>query len=240
MKAVIVTSQRTGSTFLARCLDSHPQIRCYLEILVKSDRHYSPEVRRHPIQFLDSFYARNEAPVMVFKTMYNQLIIDFRLLWYFIKNTDIRVIHLQRDNLLKQHVSNMLNKQAHYLGRPPHTNRPVPEASVYINPQQAIFRMQMTQWISKLFSYLLRNHLSIELVYEDMIDGHSLSSGASKKIMCLLDIDYVPMYSDLVKMNPDNLEAIIQNYDQVVRVLRGTKFGRYLDEEGERKNDNQS
>lgn len=229
MRAVIVTSQRTGSTFLAKCLDSHPQIRCYLEILLKGDKHYNPESRKRLAQFLDSFYARNEAPVMAFKVMYNQLIIDPRPLWYIVKNIDIRVIHLRRDNLLKQHVSNMLNKQNRQLGLPAHTTTPVSATSIYINPRLAIFRMRMVRWMFEFLGHLLRKHPYIELVYENMIDGQSLSSGASREITRLLDIDDAPMYSDLVKLNPNSLETMLQNYDEIIHALRGTEFERFLD-----------
>jgi hypothetical protein len=34
MKGIILTSQRSGSTFLQGCLDAHPSVRCYGELLV--------------------------------------------------------------------------------------------------------------------------------------------------------------------------------------------------------------
>jgi hypothetical protein len=34
--------------------------------------------------------------------------------------------------------------------------------------------------------------------------------------------------TDLVKINPDSLETLIENYDEVVKTLAGTEFERFL------------
>ena len=123
-RAVILTTQRTGSTFLVECLDSHPQVECASEILIGAADRPSPEYRGRfkpvakiarlirsgawrPGHRMERFYADGSAPVRVFKVMYNQLSNPFASR-YLQQNEDIRILHLRRHNLLKVHVSKLL------------------------------------------------------------------------------------------------------------------------------------
>jgi hypothetical protein len=76
---------------------------------------------------------------------------------------------------------------------------------------------------------LFSQHPKIEMVYETMIEGQSLSYEATAAVSDLLELDPAPMRSNLVKMNPHNLELTVENYDELVRALRGTEFERFLD-----------
>jgi LPS sulfotransferase NodH len=246
VKAVIVTSQRTGSTFLTQCLNSHPQVRCYGEILVnglykrKDVPRIFDQLRKtrqmwwyvtssawRPARLLDSFYARGEAPVMAFKAMYNHLA-DPRARHYFCHHTEIRVIHLRRDNLLKQHVSKVLAPKK-FAQQPWGSTKPLPAISTRISPARAIKEMQRAQELFQKYERLFSRHPRIELVYETMIEGQSLSEEAAAAVTDLLELDPAPMSARAVKVNPDNLEPLVENYDELVRALRGTEFERFLD-----------
>ncbi len=37
-----------------------------------------------------------------------------------------------------------------------------------------------------------------------------------------------PVGSDLVKINPDNIEALVENYDELCGTLAGSQFERFL------------
>jgi hypothetical protein len=42
-------------------------------------------------------------------------------------------------------------------------------------------------------------------------------------------MEVVPgLSSDLVRVNPDNVSEVIENYDEVVRALTGTKYAQFL------------
>jgi hypothetical protein len=246
LKAVIIASQRSGSTFLVQCLDSHPQIRCFHEILAgalcsrrdvpeKIDRfrilrkiwQYTASGAWRPAALLDGFYARGEAPVMAFKAMYNHLG-DPRTRRYFGHHTEIRVIHLRRDNLLKQYVSK-ISAQKRFAGGPWSTTRSLSVLSLRISPERAIKEMQRMRDLFQKHEQLFSRHSKIELVYETMIDGQYLSDETTIAIADLLELNPAPMRATSVKANPDKLELLIENYDQVVHELRGTEFERFLD-----------
>jgi hypothetical protein len=257
MKALIVASQRSGSTFLAKCLNSHSQIRCvYAELLLAFDwkdhltlmwragdrlEQYLTEGAIPP-KVRDAFRTRKPAwasweelegselaPVMMTKIMYNQLLTSPSLDRYIMANTDIRVIHLRRDNLLKQHVSNVLNRQSAQHSRLSHTTQPVPPVAAHINARKAVLHMRVTRALQNWYVRRLSAHYSVELLYETMIEAGGLSDAASKAVFELLDVPPEPLGADLVKVNPDSLRDIVTNYDDLARALTGTEFEKYLE-----------
>lgn len=246
-KAVIITSQRTGSTFLVECLRSHPQVNCHHELLKKG---YSKKQRGsstfdrlnvrfnpyryffrgawNPAKMMDTFYSREKGPVTAFKAMYSQLI-DPRVRYYLRKHTEIRIIHLRRDNLLKQYVSNVLNKRRLRGERTfSNTKEPVPIIRTRISPARAMRSMRNNKKLFEHYEMLFSKHRKITLVYETMIEGQSLSETAAAAVCNLLKIDPAPMAGPFVKMNPDKLELIVENYNELVDALTGSEFEVFL------------
>ena len=69
------------------------------------------------------------------------------------------------------------------------------------------------------------NH--IEVFYEDLRQSRDQEI---ERILQHLGLHSdIPLTSNLLKLNPDKLEDILQNYAEVAVALRGTEFERYLD-----------
>lgn len=244
MKAIIITSQRSGSTFLRHCLNCHPQITCDGELLIGGmvqlpsileDRRIPAKIYRYflagawnPTKILDKFTTRTDAPILAFKAMYNHFV-NPKVREFLQSHTDIAIIHLRRDNLLKQYVSQALLGKKRERRWQPHSTSKLPLVSICISPQAAIKAMQQTKKKFDDFERLLSNHRKIELVYESMIEGRCLSKHATDAICNLLDIEQQPMCCDFVKVNPNELKLMIDNYEEVVNALSGTQFERFLD-----------
>jgi LPS sulfotransferase NodH len=247
MKAIIITSQRSGSNFLHYCLESHPKIISEGELLIggqieppriikKSWRRWRllTKIYRwlragawNPVQILENFYARTDAPVVIFKAMYNQLSSP-KVHEYLREHPDIRVIHLRRGNLLKQYVSKMLMGKKRDGVWQPHSTSKLPVVTTHVSPQEAIREMRYVQQQFDLYEDLLSKHNKIELVYEDMINGQCLSDAAMHAICELLEVEPVPMCCDFVKVNPNKLELMVENYQELSSALTGTVFEKYL------------
>jgi LPS sulfotransferase NodH len=177
---------------------------------------------------MERCYGREEAPVVAFRAMYNH--VDNRpVRAYLVAHKEMRVIHLRRDNLLKQHVSKLLLGAKHERGWQPHTDHKIPVVSVRVSPQRAIRDMQRVRDKFIEFEKLLSGHRKIELVYERMCNGQTLSHEAWAKITELLEIEPAKLAADLVKMNPDELRPMVKNYDELAAALAGTEFERFLD-----------
>lgn len=244
MKAVIITSQRSGSNFLRYCLNSHSMITCEGELLIGGNielpkiiefRRNLAKIYRYvwsgawnPLKILEEFYAREDAPVVAFKAMYNH--IESKIVrQFFSRHTDIRIIHLRRDNLLKQYVSKMLLGKKREYSWQPHSKKKLPIVSTRISPSLAIKSMQRTAEQFAYFEDFFSNHNKILLVYEQMIEGTGLSDHAASEVSRLLNIEYKSFSCDYVKVNPNELRLIIDNYGEVAAAFRGTEFERFLD-----------
>lgn len=243
MKAIIVTSQRSGSNFLRYCLQSHPKIMCDGELMIGGPIK-PPRIIEHwrmptkiyrwlragawnPVRILEDFNARTDAEVVMFKAMYNQLRSP-RVHEYLRAHTDIRIIHLRRGNLLKQYVSKTLMGKKRDGRWQPHSKTRLRAVKTHVSPAAAIREMRYVQEQVDLYEKLLSNHKKIDLVYEDMIDGQCLTEAAMHAICDLLEVESIPMCCDFVKVNPNKLEMLVENYQELASALAGTEFERYL------------
>jgi hypothetical protein len=244
MKAVIITSQRSGSNFLRHCLNSHPMITCEGELLIGGQielpafllyRRNFAKIYRYirsrawnSLRILEKFYAREDAPIIAFKAMYNHLS-SLKVQEFFKQHTDIRIIHLRRDNLLKQYVSKVLLGKKRSNPWQPHSKKPLPVVSTRISPELAASCMRRNAEQFESFERLFSKHKKVVLVYEQMIEGSGLSGQAAADISQLLNISYSSFSCDFVKVNPNDLSLIVDNYDEVAAAFRGTEFERFLD-----------
>jgi len=244
MKFLIITSQRTGSTFLRLSINTHPDVRCEGELLIGGpiqvpkileDRRYPAKLYRfvkarawNPQEIIKNFLARNDPKVLGFKAMYNHLA-NNRVKQFLKQHTEIRIVHLRRNNLLKQYVSKRLLGVKRRKRWEPHATEKLPVVSVRIDPEAAIKDMQNSKKQFEKFETLLINHNKIEIVYEDMIEGGCLDSTTTDAICALLGVEHRPLCCDLVKTNPDQLKLMISNYEDIVSALRNTEFERFLD-----------
>jgi hypothetical protein len=229
-------------------MDAHPQVRCYGEILngisvrappIVRDYKYAAKTYRYlvsgawrPIATIERCYASTEKPVVGFQAMYNRVDTP-SVRRYLQERMDIRIIHLRRENLLKQYVSKALltKKRGTKKDQPwsPHATEPVPVVSTRISPEKAIREMRKVRDLFTEFERFLEGHRRIQLVYEEMINGQSLSTAAWAAVSELLEIEPAEAASDQIKINPDNLRAMVENYEELAASLKGTEFERFLD-----------
>jgi len=244
-KAIVLTTQRTGSTFLVESLRSHPEVCCRGEMLAGGHMRNPPgliyksrlatKAWRYltsgavfPTRMMDRYFARTDRPVMAFKAMYNQIRPPWTLR-YLREHTEIRVLHLRRHNLLKQYVSHQLihvKRDDHW---DPHTTEPVAPASIVVSPDAALDFLRRLRAEYEAHERMFERHPRLQLSYESMIDGNALAAGVARDICDFLGIAQRPMHSRLVKMNPERLDEMIANYDEVARAIGKTEFADLLD-----------
>jgi len=249
IKALILTSQRTGSFFLEQCLNSHPSVRCYGEVLIGFDGIDKVQVPKiitrnrkvwilwtyilsgvglTPRRVIQKLYSHQAVGVTAFRAMYTHLK-DPRVKNFFHRDTSIRIIHLKRENLLAQYVSRQLMHHQRKLGRSEaHTTKALPSVSMEIAVDDAIRGMTNIEQQQQQYSDLFSGHKNIELVYETMIDEKGLTDAASRKLFDLFNIEPHPMTSPLVKLNPRELHLMVDNYEVLKVGLTGTRFERFL------------
>lgn len=240
MRAIILTTQRTGSTFLVECLRSHPEIESSGEIL-NGDPDLPQPAYRGPFKdvvkafryassgawladrWIRDFYARGSAKVRCFKAMYNQLSRPFAM-HYFDANPDIKVMHLRRHNLLKVHVSTLLMSKRRFV----QTRSPTDAVWLRVDPAQAIASMRAARSVQERFDKAFERHPRLQLAYESLFDGQFLQADSSRAICAFLGVPYSPMQSKLMKLNPESLRDMVTNYDELSAAISKTEFADML------------
>jgi hypothetical protein len=242
IRAVILTTQRTGSTFLVECLGSHPQIDCAGEILIGEPEKPQPGYRGRflplykllniarsgawrPGNRMGSFFAGGQAKVRAFKVMYNHLANPFALR-YLRQHEEVRILHLRRQNLLKVHVSSLLLLKRMHVSQ---ARKPVEAVWLHVDPVVAIESMRKARLFYEHFDKLFERHQRLPLTYEGLIDSQFLQADTGERICDFLGVVHHPMKSRIVKLNPESLQDMVTNYDELSQAISRTEFADMLE-----------
>jgi len=239
-RAVILATQRTGSTFLAECLGSHPEIHCAGELLNgQPDLPIPPP--RGPFRYvvkavriartgawlphyrLERFYRAGRSPVRCFKAMYNQLARPGAL-GYLLGHREIRVIHLRRENLLATQVSTLLMQK-----------RPELQATGYVaplrirvDPQRVLAAMRAAEARYRRFEALFAGHAVLPVSYESLFDGAQLRATTAGRLCDFLGVARQPMESRIIKLNPRSLRDTVENHEALAEAVAQSEFAAML------------
>jgi len=240
VRAIVLTTQRTGSTFLVDCLRSHPEIESAGEILNGDPDEPRPSYRGpfkdvvkafryvrsgawNAERWIGNFYARGTARVRCFKAMYNQLSRPLAMR-YFDANPDVRVIHLRRHNLLKVHVSTLLMSKRRIV----QTRSPTDAVWVRVDPAQAISSMRAARAVQERYEKAFERHPRLQLAYESLFNGQFLQADSARAVCGFLGVRESLMQSKLMKLNPESLRDMVTNYDELADAVSRTEFADLL------------
>lgn len=247
---VIFATQRTGSNWLMSMLDNHPSIASYNELLEDTGSDWG----RQDVEFFEPYYARhckhnypfsrarwlfrylNElyspqrgTEAIGMKLMYTQLWHNPSVLIYMVRHR-VRVIHLVRTNhldiLLSQETAEA--RQQYHAGQ----DEAVETPTLTLDPDKVISRLTILELgvrIARCILMLLPiKHC--EVSYEQLMANPDLVSD----ILAFLKVRTQPESSTLVssfrKLNTHSKPDLIENYAEIERALKGTRFERFLTE----------
>lgn len=244
-KFVVLTTNRSGSTWLMSLLNSLPHVTAqgelFLPRLRNPERRWDSDFARprfvetkfeglafRPFSvflYLNDLYSF--AGVIGFKLMYAQLGLYPEILGYLIWH-GVRVVHLVRRNLLDVVLSYAVKAklgQAHLL-----SGQSLPDdLRVELDTKNLLKRLEWLRKQQNLARFLLRwcrlHHL--EVVYEDLLNDQN----HFRLILDFLSINseiYTP-HSALVKIRQQGHRETIKNYEQVKEVLANSRFARLLE-----------
>lgn len=158
-----------------------------------------------------------------------------------LKSVNPKVIHLIRKNILKTFISNELNNIASKIGRDTHGTAKVPPVKITI-PLEVKFLQNLANGkkaITDFRNMLMDNFTYLELYYEDFFtnsqsESHTIQNEVLSEIYDFLNVEYsYDVQTDLKKTNPNKLENLIENYDDVKIYLESNGWG-YLFSENEK------
>jgi LPS sulfotransferase NodH len=245
-KFVVLSSQRSGSTWLVSLLNQVEGTRAYGELFLRRkktgpgerwDDELSyprfPEVSaggtkgrpRLIFSYLDTLFRQPGA--VGFKLMYTQLQKYPEIIAYLILHR-IRIVHLVRQNQLDVLISRAVKnktKRTHLL-----SGDSLPEdIQIDLNPKKLMIRLKRRQ--KRIHTARLLLHWStlpnFEVSYEDLL-GDSTSFQQICRFLGIDMGDQLPE-SKLVKIGRKSQAEMVRNYTEVKEVLHGTPFASWLD-----------
>jgi hypothetical protein len=211
VKAVILSTQRSGTRLLEECLAHHPDVKCGGEVL-KVTPGWSTRT-------LQDFFEDGDGKVRVCRLMYNQLTAPV-ILW--LQMNEVRVIHLIREDHVRREVSNWINRQKKRTGRPSdHAYERWKPIQIEVDVPWIIRKIREVQGQIEGFGDLFRSGPYLEVTYEEMVgrEGEEISELPAKlsgKLCRFLDLDPHPLTSPQRKQNPGDLRSFVLNYDELM------------------------
>jgi LPS sulfotransferase NodH len=222
----LIGHARTGSNLLLDVFRSSPEVEMFHEIF-SADNRVIGKGFNEGISRLYKEYARCICAVGC-KIFYNHLTDEE---WTeFERLKEFKIIHLMRHNRLRTIVSLAIAfKTDIWLQTNSRKKLPVEQKRVYLNPEKLIGQIsQIAAWESETRNRFAHRD-TLEIYYEDLIDNfNSIASNAIRFVGAERWSSNKVAYK---KQNPEPLNQLIINFDEVNQVLKNTPWEKYLDGE---------
>jgi LPS sulfotransferase NodH len=243
---VVLSTQRSGSTWVVDMLESHPRVVAYSELFMHGGegkpkwggekdlpywQTYSRGKSRLAKPYLlwkylgDAYRERPGIDAVGFKLMYSQLSRISRPLMPALWLKRVRIIHLIRRNALDVVLSSEAGaaRQGKLHAR---DGERVEDVRLNLDTQSLVRRMTLHERaIAGARVRFKRVGLPYtEVVYEDLAADES----GFASLFEFLGVEPAPVTSSLQKLNPTSHEQLIENYGEVREALADTEFAPQL------------
>jgi LPS sulfotransferase NodH len=245
---VVLSTQRSGSTWVVDMLTSHPQVVAYSELFMHGGVGTPKWGKEKDLPYWQTYIAdkrggrltrpywlwrylgqaldeRPGADVIGFKLMYSQLTSIAKPLMPALWLKRVRIIHLVRRNALDV----VLSKKAGEARR----------GVLHAHEGQEVESVRVRLSTDDLMKLLTAHERAIagarvrfkkvglpyrEVVYEDLVADEA----GFASLFEFLGVEPAPVSSSLQKVNPTEHEELIENYGEVRNALDGTKYAEQL------------
>lgn len=244
-KFIILTTQRSGSTWLMDMLDSHPNIKVYNELFLNMDNKSKWADPKQPsfyiyektapgkrpwktIKYLNNLYTyEGEYDVIGFKLMYDHLFRKPEILVNLISE-GYKIVHLVRENPIDVMVSYALAKQNKRF----FTEQEVENQKLHLDPQnfkKDVEKQDFKVGLARIIVAIIPNPV-LNITYNELRQD---KDGTLDRITQFLGVPSVEqtegVESTLKKLNQKSHAEMIENYAEIKAVFQGTKFAQYWD-----------
>ncbi len=248
---LIACPARSGSTMLVRLLQSHPDIWANGEVFVgRNGREIGAlagvygkkireekgakdslvkELRKEPIKFFYKYVLDAQGKkVSGFKLKSDELIKrNYAFLKDIVsKDKDIKIIHLNRRNLLKRYLSwCVVNKMT---GVTLVTNeQEAPDVKkIRLDPKECLKDFEMAEKREIFLRDLFKDHRSIDVEYENLV---SSPDEWHFKLCDFLGVSKKRLTTSTKKIISNKLSDSIENYEELYSFFKNTKYGCFFD-----------
>lgn len=220
----VIGHSRTGSNYLFVGLNSSNRIKMYHEVFAKRHR----EITGKEFDLIFPMLFRKESKnikAVGFKLFYEHLTIGE---WEkFLTHKYLKIIHLTRENRLRTIVSlDIAFKTDQWSLSANDKDSRFMEKRVLLDISRLIHRIEQIREYEVFIRDRFKNREIMEVEYEKLIGKPEQTF---KNIGGYLGVDDFDLSKiTLTKQNPESLEQLIVNYDEVYEVLKNTRYAGYL------------
>ena len=226
VKYVTLFPGRTGSTYLASHMQTHPQIISRYEILGRRSTDW--ERQYEMLKQLFESKRKHEVKAIGFKTKLHA-VLDREVFTEYIHEHQIRIIHMIRRNKLKfiisvvrakmlrsiEGVSNVLNQ----------SQSPVGPMEIPVEKfTRATKRLNVEKYLQEYIDTLELPKLKI--AYEDLLKEEQ---STLNRVWDFLDVDHVSTEGVTRKNTPDDVREAVTNLDEILK--RHPDYEQYVDQD---------
>ncbi|MGB7059598.1 MAG: sulfotransferase [Geitlerinemataceae cyanobacterium] len=245
---MITCAARTGSTLLQSYLQSHPEILCHGEIYAKnninailgiygqkqkSDPEYEKELiayrENNPHTFLYKIaFDRQDRKIVGFKLKHDELVLpNFAETRHLLQeDTDVKIIHLSRTNLLARYLSwYLVNKVTGVTMRLEGQDLPETEM-IRLDPKECLANFEEAERRYAFFQTMFANHQIYEVSYEDLVGEER--EGVLDELQDFLGVAHHPLTTKMVKLGKEDLSEAIENFDELSEFFKETRYGSFF------------
>ena len=223
-KFAVIGHPRTGSNYLFVGLQSSKCVRIYHEVFTKRNR----KIAGKEFDMIFPMVFRKESrniKAVGFKLFYDHLTIAE---WEkFLSHKYLRIIHLTRENRLKTIVSlDIAFKTDKWSVSANDKDKQHVEKRISLDTSTLIDRIEQIQNYETFIRDRFKDRHILEVVYEKLTTKPGETFQYIGRYLGVYDIDLSEI--TLTKQNPESLEQLIVNYDEVYEVLKNTRYAVYL------------
>ena len=239
-KFMISCTARSGSSMLSTLLNSHPRLLCHGEILAAPHESAGPyhELRKqgadiddwlrkyrqeHPGAYLyDVCFNPAGHQCVGFKFKLEESLAEaykhFRDL--LVADTDVKIIHLQRKNILDKYISLQMTKQSGVFSIRSSKQRPKLQPFVIDIPDFIAYVREDRQRYDAAIE-LFGNHRCLDVTYEELCESRPEALARIQDFLGLPQANLATMMVKVIKKNTD----LVLNLDEVREALAAENAG---------------
>lgn len=219
---VVITRSRTGSNLLISLLNSHPQISAKGEVFSRL------EGRKTKAVYDEVFPVKSDFSFLGFKIFYyHPLDAKDQSIWKILdEDKEIKIIHLQRKNLLRVHISRLIAGKTDAWTSREEAGLSAEDKKVHINVDDLFSDIEESLDYIKDTNNRFRHHEVLEVFYEDLTANRD---HVMEEVFSFLDLPMADLTSDLKKQNPEELSALVSNFEEVMNRLKASEHAYMLD-----------
>lgn len=191
---------------------------------------YQNLVRHKPIQFKQYSQIRS-----IGVKDFHHTILKYQLLDFFQDHPDLYIIYLYRENHLKQHVSLELMRTTRIV-----SSEMTQDGKLVTQTRQSRIRVDLPEILDMLanaekevmqrqeiLSHVDTDHL-LSISYEDLFSSPESQAHFRQQAFQFLGVDPITVTSRQRKLSSDNLQDLVENYDELYQELSHTPYAKFL------------